>query len=93
MFVTVSVGVDVDSGVLVGVVVVVGVVVDVGVGVKVADRLEQYVPHPDETNNAKPAEIPFTTLQTGVNLLQTTLVVKVVTTTEMATPVLQSKYV
>lgn len=93
VFVTVGTGVDVDSGVLVGVVVIVGVVVDVGVGVKVADRLEQYVPHPDETNNAKPVETPFTTLQTGVNLLQTTFAVKVVTKTEMAAPVLQSKYV
>jgi hypothetical protein len=93
VFVTVGVGVDVDSGVLVGVVVVVGVVVDVGVGVKVVDKLEQYVPHPDETSTTIPVEDPLTTDQTGANLLQTSTRVVIFTTTEMAAPVLQSKYV
>lgn len=93
VFERVGVGVEVASCVLVGVKVIVGVNVDVGVGVSVAVKLEQYVPQPDETNTTIPVETPFTTDQTGANLLQISTRVEIVTTTEIAAPVLQSKYV
>ena len=79
--VLVGVGVGVDSNVL------------VGVGVKVADKLEQYVPQPWEISTEKPLGPPAIIDHTGVNLLQTVAIVDPTTNIVIAEPVLQSKYV